>query len=138
MAKGPTFREWTAAKMADPKFAKGYRTARARIDAVDRLIRSLDGYRVDANMSKAELARSIDAKPEIVRRLLTKDGANPTMETFVEIADALGLEVRLVPKEAPETKPKRMAKTDATAATVQPRPSTGRRAGTKKNVHAYA
>ena len=52
------------------------------------------------------VARSIDARPEIVRRLFTEAGANPTLETVVEIAAALGLELRLVPV----TQKKRAAK----------------------------
>lgn len=101
------FDKWAAKKLKSPSFAKSYREARAQIDAVDTLVRALDQVREDSGISKAELARRIDAKPEIVRRLFTSDRANPTLQTVVEIAQALGLELRLVPA------PKRRAATKA-------------------------
>ena len=83
-------------KMKRASFAANYKTAKAEIDAVDRIIRSLDRARVDLGMSKADLARSISAKPEIVRRLFTGEGANPTMATVVKLAQALSFRVELV------------------------------------------
>jgi ribosome-binding protein aMBF1 (putative translation factor) len=84
-------------QMRDPSFARGYRHARNEIDAVDRIIRALDAARIDLGISKAELARQISAKPEIVRRLLTAKAPNPTLSTVVKIAAALGYTVQLVP-----------------------------------------
>lgn len=82
--------------MKRPSFARSYRAARKRIGAVDELVRVLDKVREDSGLSNAELARCIDATPEIVRRLFA-EGANPSLRTVVEIASALGLEFRLVP-----------------------------------------
>ena len=62
--------------MRDAKFARRYAKARAEIDAVDRIVRALDEARIALGMSKADLARLISAKPEIVRRLFTSKGAN--------------------------------------------------------------
>jgi transcriptional regulator with XRE-family HTH domain len=64
---------------------------------VDQIVRALDAARVDIGMSKAELARCISAKPEIVRRLFTDERANPTLATVVKIAAALRSNVELVP-----------------------------------------
>jgi DNA-binding phage protein len=97
MAKKTGFERWAATKMKQPSFAKSYQAARKRITAVDGLVRALDQIREESGISKAELARAIDAKPEILRRLFTKEGANPTLQTVIDIATALGLELRLVP-----------------------------------------
>ena len=83
--------------MADPEFASAYADARAEIDGVDEVVRALDEARVAVGMSKAELARRIDAKPEVVRRLFTTDDPNPTMATVVKLATVLGLKFALVP-----------------------------------------
>jgi DNA-binding phage protein len=106
------FDKWAAKKLEDPSFAKEYRSARERIDAVDALVRALDEVREGSGISKADLARRIDAKPESVRRLFTKPGANPTLQTVVEIAAALGLRLELVPatqkKQAAKIRPRRV------------------------------
>lgn len=91
------FDKWVGKKMKRPSFAESYRSARKHIDTVDGIVRALDHIREDSGISKAELARTIDAKPEIIRRLFTKEGVNPTLQTVIEIAGALGLELRLVP-----------------------------------------
>jgi ribosome-binding protein aMBF1 (putative translation factor) len=82
-------------QMKKPSFAKRYKRVRAEISAVDRLVRALDDARVQTGMSKAELARLISAKPEIVRRLFTSK-ANPTLDTVTKIAAALGCRLELV------------------------------------------
>jgi DNA-binding phage protein len=84
-------------QMQDPRFATGYEQARAEIDAIDQIIRALDKARVETALSKADLARLISAKPEIVRRLFTSESANPTLGTVVKIASALGYRLELVP-----------------------------------------
>ncbi len=91
------FDKFVAERMKRPRFASAYVRARAEIDAVDDLIRALDEKRVEIGMTKAELARRISASPEVVRRLLTADHANPTMETVLRVAHAVGLRVALEP-----------------------------------------
>jgi DNA-binding phage protein len=83
-------------QMRDDGFARDYADARRTIDAVDRIVRALDAARIDLGMTKAELARRISAKPEIVRRLLTSSTPNPTLATIVRVAEALGYKVQLV------------------------------------------
>jgi ribosome-binding protein aMBF1 (putative translation factor) len=84
-------------QMKDPGFAAGYAEERAKIDAVDRVIRVLDEARLELGMSKAELARQISATPEIVRRLFTVKDPNPTLNTIARLAQVLGLRLELVP-----------------------------------------
>jgi DNA-binding phage protein len=84
-------------RMKDAEFASEYATARADIDATDKLVRALDDVRIAKGLSKAELARRISAKPEIVRRLFTAHSANPTITTVITVANALGLHLALLP-----------------------------------------
>ena len=106
MAKAKTgFDKWVGKKMKQPSFAASYRVARNQVDAVDQLVRTLDEMREAAGISKADLARAINAKPEIIRRLFTKEGVNPTLHTVVEVAAALGLTLQLVPAAAKKAKP---------------------------------
>lgn len=95
-------------QMKDPAFAAGYEKERARIDAIDHVIHVLDEARVEMGMSKADLARSIAAKPEIVRRLFTAEAPNPTIGTIAKLADVLGLRLELVPA-ARRTRPRKAA-----------------------------
>jgi ribosome-binding protein aMBF1 (putative translation factor) len=82
----------------DPAFAAGVRAERERIDAIDAIVRRLDEERERRGLSKAELARLTDKRAEVVRRLFTAEGSNPTLETVVQIAQALDLELTLAPR----------------------------------------
>ena len=84
-------------QLKSPSFARAYAQSRAQVDAVDELVRRLDETRLDLGMSKAELARAVSAKPEIVRRLFTTKKPNPTLETVIRLAHALGYSLQLVP-----------------------------------------
>ncbi len=83
-------------RMRNPSFAAEYTEARAEIDAIDTLVRALDQARERSGLTKADLARKIDAKPEIVRRLLTASSGNPTMATVLKVASAVGCHLELV------------------------------------------
>ncbi len=91
------FDKYFEGRMKEPTFAAEYTQARAEIDAIDGLIRALDQARERSGLTKAELARRIDAKPEIIRRLLTDEGGNPTMATVLKVASAVGCHLELVP-----------------------------------------
>lgn len=82
-------------RMQDPKFAAGVRAERDRIDAIDRIVRHLDDERERQGISKAELARLSDKRAEVLRRLFTAENPNPTLETVVDIARALDLDLVL-------------------------------------------
>jgi DNA-binding phage protein len=91
------FDKYREHKMNDDEFSKEYLKARSEIEAIDRLIRSLDEARAESKMSKAELALRIGATPEIVRRLFTTTSPNPTISTLVKVALACGMRLELVP-----------------------------------------
>jgi ribosome-binding protein aMBF1 (putative translation factor) len=84
-------------QMKSASFRSGYIKARAEIDAVDSLIRALDEARVDLGVSKAELARRISAKPEVIQKLFAAEAPNPTLATVVKLAEVLGYRLELVP-----------------------------------------
>jgi DNA-binding phage protein len=106
------FDRYLRERLKKPAFAKAFHLARDQIAEVDRLMRSLDESRVLAGIPKAELARRINAAPEIVRRLLTSRSPNPTLTTVVKLADALGLRLELVPcKPGPAERPLATRKT---------------------------
>jgi transcriptional regulator with XRE-family HTH domain len=65
------------------------------------VIRALDELRVDAGVSKAELARRIDRNASSIRRLFTASSVRPELPLVAAIADALGAEVRVVRKKGP-------------------------------------
>jgi DNA-binding phage protein len=81
----------------DPEFRREFERQRRAISAVDAIVNELDALREQRRMSKAELARAVDKNPAAVRRLLTASG-NPELRTVVAMADALGAELRLVPR----------------------------------------
>lgn len=84
--------------MRDPEYREAYERAAREIEQTDQVIRALDALRVDLGMSKAELARRIDRNASSIRRLFTASRARPELPLVAAIADALGAEVRVVPR----------------------------------------
>ncbi|MGA2008735.1 MAG: helix-turn-helix transcriptional regulator [Solirubrobacteraceae bacterium] len=83
----------------DPETRGHYERERREIEQVDAVIRSLDQLRVDAGVSKAELARRIGRNPSSIRRLFTARGARPELPLIVSIADELGARVEITTRE---------------------------------------
>jgi DNA-binding XRE family transcriptional regulator len=83
-------------QMKSPTFAKNYAEARAEVDAIDKLVSTIDAAREKSSLTKTELATAIDARPEVVRRLFTTKKPNPTLSTFIRLAAAVGYRVELV------------------------------------------
>jgi DNA-binding Xre family transcriptional regulator len=100
--KEPTGAEqYLEGRLRDPRYRSAYERSRSRIEQVDRVIRALDARRLELNLSKAELARRAEMAPEAVRRLLSAEHPNPTLQTLAAIAEALGLD--LVPAKRSST-----------------------------------
>ncbi len=89
-------RDW----LADESTRAEYERARHEIEQIDAVIRSLDELRVDAGMSKAELARRVGRNPASIRRLFTAEQARPELPLIISIANALdaSIEVRRRPQ----------------------------------------
>jgi transcriptional regulator with XRE-family HTH domain len=87
-----------AKRLEDPDFRGQFDRALREIRTIDSIVNELDSLRARAGISKAELARRIEKNPASVRRLLTAP-ANPELRTVIAIADALGAEIRVVPRD---------------------------------------
>lgn len=105
MATKTGFDKFLDQKLRDSAFREEFEVARAEIAATDALIRALEGARAGRGVTKAELARRIAAKPEIVRRLLTDAGGNPTVGTVLKVAAALDYHLELVPNRGRRAAP---------------------------------
>ena len=86
-----------AERMQDPEFRAEYQRTRQELAQVNEVMRALDALRVDAGLSKAELAREIGRNDAVVRRLFTAE-VNPELRTVAALAAALGAEIRIVPR----------------------------------------
>jgi DNA-binding phage protein len=94
MARSRTGAEhYVAQQQRDSAFRKEHAHAARRVRQIDQLVRALDEAREQRGMTKAELARQAGIAPEVVRRLFTVQGANPTAATLMALADALDFEV---------------------------------------------
>ena len=81
----------------DPEFRAEFERQRHEIAMIDAIVNQLDALREKQQMSKADLARAIGKNPAAIRRLLTVSG-NPELKTVVAMAQALGSEVKIVPR----------------------------------------
>lgn len=84
-------------KLEDPNYLREFVVESIRTKTIDDLINGLDEARAAAGLTKAALARAVNARPETVRRLLSQSGLNPTLGTVVELAAALGLRLEFQP-----------------------------------------
>jgi DNA-binding phage protein len=107
-------------KLRDSEFREEFEAARAEIAATDALIRALERAREGRGISKAELARRMSVKPEIVRRLLTDAGGNPTVGTVLKVATALDCHLELVPNRGRRAAPAPAAARQSRAVTGAP------------------
>lgn len=91
------FDRYVSAQMRDAEFAKELASSRAEVDFVDRIVRALDERRVAIGLSKAELAKRVGMKAELIRRLFTASEPNPTLDTVARLAVALECRLDLEP-----------------------------------------
>ncbi len=136
MATKTGFDRFLDDKLRDSAFRADFDVARAEIGATDALIRALEGARAGRGISKAELARRIAVKPEIVRRLLTDAGGNPTVSTVLKVATALDYHLELVPNRGRRTARVPEAARQARIATGAPTAARG--TGTRPRAAARA
>lgn len=86
-----------ARDLQDPEFLRDYIVESMRIATIDAVINGLNEAREESGLTKAELARAIQADPATIRRLFSTHRANPTLGTLAEVGAALGLRVTLEP-----------------------------------------
>jgi DNA-binding XRE family transcriptional regulator len=92
---GDCYERRRAGWLRDADAGASYERERREIDQIDAVIRSLDQLRVEAGISKAELARHIGRNPSSIRRLFTARRARPELPLIVSIADELGARVEI-------------------------------------------
>jgi DNA-binding phage protein len=99
---GQAFEDFLGGKLSDPAFKAGFERKLAKVKSIAEVMHVIESVRAQKSIAKAEVARRMDRKPEAVSRLLRGEGANPTLDTLVELADAIGLEldVRIKPQPA--------------------------------------
>ncbi len=102
---GQAFEEFLGGKLADPAFKASFERKLAKVKSITEVLHVIESVRAQQSIPKAEVARRMDRKPEAVSRLLRGQGANPTLDTLVELADAIGLELDIRIKRQP-AKPK--------------------------------
>jgi transcriptional regulator with XRE-family HTH domain len=109
-------------ELRDSEFLREYVAQWVRISTTDAIVNALDERRIAAGLSKAALARAINADPAALRRLLGARRANPTVGTVAEIAAALGMRLVLEPLDSAEremtTKPLLEGRVEDAAALV--------------------
>jgi ribosome-binding protein aMBF1 (putative translation factor) len=87
-----------ARRMEDPEYRAAYDQAAREIAQTDAVIQVLDTLRIELGVSKAELARRVNRNASSVRRLFTASQVRPELPLIVALADALGAELRVVPR----------------------------------------
>jgi DNA-binding phage protein len=98
---GQAFEDFLADKLSDPTFKAGFERKLAKVKSIAEVLHVIESVRAQESIPKAEVARRMDRKPEAVSRLLRGQGANPTLDTLVELVDALGLELDVRIKRQP-------------------------------------
>lgn len=83
--------------LEDPEFLREYVVKSIRIATIDAVINELEEARHASGLSKADLARAIQANPATIRRLFSAEHVNPTLGTLAEVGAALGFRVTLEP-----------------------------------------
>lgn len=94
-SKGGRWEALKAQRLADPEMKARYDHSRRTFAAMRQVVEAVDCARADAGLSKADLARVVDANPSVIRRLLTGEGSNPTLKTLLELSEAVGLRIRV-------------------------------------------
>lgn len=92
-------------RMADPEFEAEYARSQRVIAGIDAVMQRLDALRAQEGLTKAQLARRIGKDPATLRCLFSSQ-VNPTLETVVALADALGALVKVVPAHPAQGSPK--------------------------------
>src|SRR5487761_1264636 len=90
-------------RMEDPEYRAAFEQAAREIAQTDAAIRVLDALRIDLGVSKAQLARRVNRNASSVRRLFTASQVRPELPLIAALADALGAELRVVPR-SPEAR----------------------------------
>jgi DNA-binding phage protein len=98
---GQAFEEFLDGQLADPVFRAGFERKLAKVKSIADVLRVIEEVRERENIPKAEIARRMDRRPEAISRLLRGEGSNPTLDTLIDLVDAVGLELDIRIKRQP-------------------------------------
>jgi hypothetical protein len=90
---------YLARRLEDPEYRQAHGLARKRISEIDSVMRAIDSRREELSLTKAELARRAEMKPDAIRRLFSAEQPNPTLGTLVALATVLDLEILARPRQ---------------------------------------
>lgn len=90
-------RRRTGERLQDPEFRAEFERTRQELAEVNAVMQRLDDLRINAGLSKADLAREIGRNDAVVRRLFTAE-VNPELRTVAALAAALDAEIQIVPR----------------------------------------
>lgn len=88
-------------ELEDPYFRAGFERKLAKLEATNDLLHSLERARARKQLTKAEVARRINRRPEAVSRLLAGKDQSASLDTITDLAYALGLEIELRIRKRP-------------------------------------
>ena len=83
-----------------PEAQAEYERTRQSLLRTRQILQRLDAERQRAGLTKAALAARIGSDPSVVRRLFSSAAGNPTLQTVMQIADALDVEFDVRPRRA--------------------------------------
>ncbi len=98
---GQAFDEFLEGQLADPTFKAGFEKKLAKVKSIAEVLQVIELARERENIPKAEIARRMERKPEAISRLLRGEGSNPTLDTLIDLVDAIGLELDIRIKRQP-------------------------------------
>jgi len=98
---GQAFDQFLDGQLADPAFKAGFEKKLAKVKSIAEVLRLVEQARERDGIPKAEIARRMRRRPEAISRLLAGQGSNPTLDTLIDLIDAIGLE--LDPDQTPTT-----------------------------------
>lgn len=98
---GQAFELFLDEQLQSPDDRAEFERRLAKVMSIAEVMHIIEGAREEAGLAKAEVARRMDRKPSAVSRLLAGNGANPTLDTVVDLADAVGLEMDVRFKRQP-------------------------------------
>ncbi len=87
-----------AETLTDPRRRARYERQKRVLTGTRRLLQTIEAERERIGLSKADVAERIGTNPSVVRRLLTSATSNPTLQTILNLLDAVGLDLVVQPR----------------------------------------
>jgi plasmid maintenance system antidote protein VapI len=95
---GNVFDEDLALATEDPQMRAMFELNYAKANAIADLLEIIDQRREEQHLTKKELAERVNRRPSAVSRLLSGNDQNPTWDTIIDLAFAVGLDLELKAK----------------------------------------